>query len=102
MGLQGMINDLLQRCDFAIGSEVGDALDGVKIQRPRSVARMISAAENAPTVYDTLRAEVEQLAASSKAPVLGITGTGGAGKSSWSTNWCAGCCATSPTSKLVW
>ncbi|MBM3433510.1 MAG: methylmalonyl-CoA mutase [Bacteroidetes bacterium] len=82
MGLQGMINDLLERCDFAIGSEVGDALEGVKIQRPRSVARMISAAENAPAVYETMRAEVEALATKSHAPVLGITGTGGAGKSS--------------------
>ena len=82
MGLQGMINDLLQKCDFAIGSEVSDALEGVKNQRPRSVARMISAAENAPDVYETMRAEVEALAAKSHAPVLGITGTGGAGKSS--------------------
>ncbi|MFM8564692.1 MAG: methylmalonyl-CoA mutase family protein [Bacteroidota bacterium] len=82
MGLQGMINDLLAKCDFAIGSEVSDALEGVKMQRPRSVARMISAAENAPVVYETLRAEVEALAAKSHAPVLGITGTGGAGKSS--------------------
>jgi methylmalonyl-CoA mutase len=82
MGLQGMINDLLAKCDFAIGSEVGDAFEGVKMQRPRSVARMISAAENAPEVYETLRAEVEALAAKSHAPVLGITGTGGAGKSS--------------------
>ena len=82
MGLQGMINDLLERCDFAIGSQVEDALEGVKIQRPRSVARMISAAENAPAVYETLRAEVEALAALNQAPVLGITGTGGSGKSS--------------------
>jgi len=82
MGLQGMINDLLQKCDFAIGSEVADSLEGVKIQRPRSIARMISAAENAPAVYETMRAEVEALAAKSHAPVLGITGTGGAGKSS--------------------
>ena len=82
MGLQGMINDLLQKSDFAIGSEVDDALDGVKIQRPRSIARMISAAENAPVVYETLRAEVEQMASANHAPVLGITGTGGSGKSS--------------------
>ena len=82
MGLQGMINDLLQKSDFAIGSEVSDALDGVKIQRPRSIARMISAAENAPDVYETLRTEVEQLASANHAPVLGITGTGGSGKSS--------------------
>ncbi|MGA0109678.1 MAG: methylmalonyl-CoA mutase family protein, partial [Schleiferiaceae bacterium] len=82
MGLQGMINDLLEKCDFAIGSEVADALEGVKIQRPRSVARTISAAENAPEAYETLRAEIEGMASKSKAPVLGITGTGGAGKSS--------------------
>ena len=82
MGLQGMINDLLQKSDFAIGSEVDDALDGVKIQRPRSIARMISAAENAPEVYETLRAEVERMASANHAPVLGITGTGGSGKSS--------------------
>ncbi len=82
MGLQGMINDLLEKCDFAIGSEVSDALEGVKIQCKHSVARTISDAENAPEAYETLRAEIERMASTSKAPVLGITGTGGAGKSS--------------------
>jgi methylmalonyl-CoA mutase len=83
MGLQGMINDLLRRSDRPIGRDAGQAeLEGARRRDPGSIARLISAAENwreeQTALLDGIRAE----AARKKVPVLGITGTGGAGKSS--------------------
>jgi methylmalonyl-CoA mutase len=82
MGLQGMINDLVKQSDFAIG----DALNGeVKIlhkKNPKAIARVISAAENFPEVAKDALATIHNKNKTSKTPVLGITGTGGAGKSS--------------------
>ncbi|EDP71677.1 ribosomal protein L11 methyltransferase [Flavobacteriales bacterium ALC-1] len=82
LGLQGMINDLVQQSDFAIG----DALNGeVKIlheKNPKAIARVISAAENFPEVAKDALETIHNKNKSSNTPVLGITGTGGAGKSS--------------------
>ncbi|WP_431164028.1 hypothetical protein, partial [Flagellimonas beolgyonensis] len=47
---------------------------------PRVIARMISLAENRPEAYSSLAGELPQTL--NPVPVLGITGTGGAGKSS--------------------
>ena len=83
MGLQGMINDLLERSDFATGRDVTDAdLVAARQKDARAIGRIISAAENFPEESADLRARIRDEAASSKTPVLGITGTGGAGKSS--------------------
>lgn len=80
MGLQGMINDLVEQSDFPTGKDVkGCAAD---LRNVQNVARLISAAENFPEESAEELAKVKALAAASKAPVLGITGTGGAGKSS--------------------
>ena len=83
MGLQGMINDLLERSDFATGSDVTDAdLVAARRKDQRSIGRIISAAENFPEDSADLIGRIRAEAAKSKTPVLGITGTGGAGKSS--------------------
>ncbi len=82
MGLQGMINDLLEKADFPLGQSLNGELKSLSVSNPGVVARTISAFENFPEQYGAQMAEVEQLAAGSQAPVLGITGTGGAGKSS--------------------
>ncbi|TXB60064.1 methylmalonyl-CoA mutase family protein [Phaeodactylibacter luteus] len=82
LGLQGMINDLLQQCDFPVGGHLNGELRRFKEKDPHALARMISAAENFP---DDNREWLSQLASEASAkniPVLGITGTGGAGKSS--------------------
>ncbi len=84
MGLQGMIDDLLMKCDYATGNELSGEADRVKDRDVKSIARLISAAENYHDLTETqtaLQAIVAQAAASTT-PVLGITGTGGAGKSS--------------------
>ena len=80
MGLQGMIDDMLQRCDFATVSE-DDALPELRADDARSVARAISLVENFPERHrEPLRERAEPHRQT--VPVLGITGTGGAGKSS--------------------
>ncbi|OOG77060.1 methylmalonyl-CoA mutase family protein [Algoriphagus sp. A40] len=81
MGLQGMINDLVQRCDFPIGDELPEEFSLVK-EHKEHVARAISAFENFPENSKSLLETVRKQSKTSLTPVLGITGTGGAGKSS--------------------
>ncbi|NDD48184.1 MAG: methylmalonyl-CoA mutase, partial [Flavobacteriia bacterium] len=83
MGLQGMINDLLEKCDFPVGDQTEGAVEGALKGEARHLARLISCAENFPEHYETLLPALEKgMPADRKTPVLGITGTGGAGKSS--------------------
>ncbi len=84
LGLQGMINDVLAGCDFEVGqpTEAPGLLEGVKQRQPAAIARAISLVENYPEATEELRAGIAQLAGKRQVPVLGITGTGGAGKSS--------------------
>ena len=106
LGLQGMINDLLEKADFPTGNlsverwkqamdeAYGDVspvnghgtavLHQVK-QRisSRAIARLISAVENVPDLVEPIMEEVHRRQEGlPNPPVLGITGTGGAGKSS--------------------
>lgn len=82
MGLQGMINDVLKKCDFPTGLNINDELEKFKKGDTYAVARLISAAENQAEVSKEWLDSVRAHAKSIKIPVLGITGTGGAGKSS--------------------
>ena len=82
MGLQGMINDLVQRADYAIGDQLSDEIDNLENKNPKAIARIISSAENFPDVAKDTLAAIRKMNADCKTPVLGITGTGGAGKSS--------------------
>ncbi len=80
MGLQGMINDLVQKSDFPTGKDVQDCIKD--LSNVQNIARLISAAENFPKESDKELNAIKKLVDQSKTPVLGITGTGGAGKSS--------------------
>jgi len=82
MGLQGMINDMLEKCDFATGDVIPNGLDGIQKKDPKTIACIISSAENHPEIFATVSKEIAKKADASHPPVLGITGTGGAGKSS--------------------
>ncbi len=82
MGLQGMINDLVQKSDYPVGDTLTDEVLKLKEKNPLAIARLISAAENYADKHQSVLAEAERLAAQSQVPVLGITGTGGSGKSS--------------------
>ena len=82
LGLQGMINDLVQTADYAIGDSLNDEVKTLQEKNPKHIARVISAAENFPEVAKDALSFIEEKNKTSKTPVLGITGTGGAGKSS--------------------
>ena len=76
MGLEGMIEDVVKSCDFSLNGS-GDyktAMTLGEVKDVRTIARKITNVENGISVNEKV--------AESKIPVLGITGTGGAGKSS--------------------
>ncbi len=81
MGLQGMINDLVEKSDFPTGVMAQD-IEKIKQKNINAIARLISAAENNPEKIKEELTGIEVIAKNSDIPVLGITGTGGAGKSS--------------------
>src|SRR5688572_22851938 len=82
MGLQGMINDMLEKCDFPTGKGLNGEVKHLKDQDAKSIARLISAAENFPEEARAILNEIKEQVKTNTTPVLGITGTGGAGKSS--------------------
>ncbi|HEU4915394.1 MAG TPA: methylmalonyl-CoA mutase family protein, partial [Acidimicrobiia bacterium] len=83
LGMQGMVSDMLARSDFATGELGADFdLDQLEPGNTRMLATLISAAENFPEKYQDVFEQIEARAASTAAPVVGITGTGGSGKSS--------------------
>jgi isobutyryl-CoA mutase len=82
LGLQGMINDLVERSDYPT-LDLPSGIDVAKELLNKNVnviARLISLAENRPE--DFHKCFDASLAKNSRTPVLGVTGTGGAGKSS--------------------
>lgn len=83
LGLQGMINDVIQQSDTAPPQTLGaDIATHVQQRNPLAVAQAITLVENNPDAAASLLAELRADAAAKNIPVLGITGTGGAGKSS--------------------
>jgi len=84
MGLQGMINDLVRQSDFPIpsfkepkGKKIGQYL---KERNANAIARLITLAENRHEEFTKIFSGLTR--SKSTVPVLGVTGTGGAGKSS--------------------
>jgi isobutyryl-CoA mutase len=83
LGLQGMVADMISRSDFPTGQLPDDFdLNGLGASDRRGIATLISAAENYGEKYADVFEEVERRARTSSTPVVGITGTGGSGKSS--------------------
>jgi isobutyryl-CoA mutase len=80
MGLQGMINDLVQKSDFPLGKLVYKTIPSREDKM--SIARIISAAENFPEESQSFLEDIRKISSECNTPVLGVTGTGGAGKSS--------------------
>ena len=84
MGLQGMIGEMLMRCDrdlSALAPKTVAAIEGHGEMNWRALAQLITALENG-SVDAALVQALRQAAQDKRVPVLGITGTGGAGKSS--------------------
>ncbi|MFI5171318.1 MAG: methylmalonyl-CoA mutase family protein [Chitinophagales bacterium] len=82
MGLQGMINDLVEKSDFATGIHLNGEINKLGIKDWGSIAKLISAVENNTPDAENIMTQVQVMIKENNTPVLGITGTGGAGKSS--------------------
>ncbi|MBR9917530.1 methylmalonyl-CoA mutase family protein [bacterium] len=82
MGLQGMINDLVEQSDFPTGYALNGELLDFRKKDKMSIAKVISAAENFADLHKDAFEQIKSEASEISTPVLGITGTGGAGKSS--------------------
>ena len=81
LGLQGMINDMVERCDEDLSARAPRDLGAVKSGDRRALARLLTALENG-AADPVLRTQVLKEAAAVAVPTLGVTGTGGSGKSS--------------------
>src|SRR5262245_39939511 len=81
MGLQGMINDILARCDEDLSRYAPRDLAAIKTGNRRALARLLTALESG-AADPLLRAQMLKEAGAVAVPTLGITGTGGSGKSS--------------------
>ena len=84
MGLQGMIGEMVMRCDKDISGYAPKKIEAIQGQTEaawRALAQLITALENGQADAKLVKA-IQTAAAAKKTPVLGITGTGGAGKPS--------------------
>ncbi|WP_436497649.1 fused isobutyryl-CoA mutase/GTPase IcmF [Actinokineospora sp. HUAS TT18] len=81
LGLAKMINSMIQACDTDPATVAPATADALLAGDQRTLARAITQIE-AGTLDDTVRAAIADAAAARHVPVLGITGTGGSGKSS--------------------
>ena len=85
LGLVGMILSMIQQCDTDLSSYAPTKLEtltsGSMVERQRPLAQLITALENGKA-EPKLKAALHQAADTITIPVFGITGTGGAGKSS--------------------
>src|SRR5574343_1293401 len=84
MGVQGMLGEMVMRCDRSLSTHAPSTVAAIQGQTEpawRALAQLITALDNGDADA-ALRAAVREAAAASTAPVVGITGTGGAGKSS--------------------
>lgn len=107
MGLQGMINYLIKKCDFSTHknhleldavavnangngnievdnkfNQNEDILNKVLHKDWEAIGRLISISENYPEEYDKIKDKISAASVDFNIPILGITGTGGSGKSS--------------------
>ena len=82
MGLQGMISDMIRTADRNLAAELPADLEELFQGKPRALARVITGLEN-ETLPEALQKQLASRATQNDSvPVLGITGTGGSGKSS--------------------
>ncbi|MGG6433165.1 fused isobutyryl-CoA mutase/GTPase IcmF [Anoxybacillus sp. D401a] len=86
-GLQGMINIMMEECDFPTVREITDEVERLANGDVQAVARLITVCENRVNDHSEVAAATEVAlqrvkAMAKRVPVVGITGTGGAGKSS--------------------
>jgi isobutyryl-CoA mutase len=85
-GLQGMVNHMVESMDYPTVNKGDIHIKDLSPENKLLVARLISAVELAKAEgnanIEQIRAEVQEISGNRKTPVIGITGTGGSGKSS--------------------
>ena len=81
MGLTGMVSHLVRESDFKLVQEL-PSIELLASGDFRALATMITAVENYPDLSGPILKEIRKLRTCREVPVLGVTGTGGAGKSS--------------------
>lgn len=83
MGLQGMINELIKSCDYSNSNSIHpESIANLNKKNPGFVARVISILENEGEYAEAFEKAIDKIDPGKIIPILGITGTGGAGKSS--------------------
>ncbi len=86
LGLQGMINNMVEKMDFPTVRDYNFDTDSLSVSNKLFLAKIITAIENPEHIsaesLDELKSKISSRAKAGKTPVIGITGTGGAGKSS--------------------
>jgi len=82
LGLQGMINEVVELSDFPTGKDIKITKADILKGDYHAIAQLISAAENHHSEVKNLLSELIDGCRENSTPVVGITGTGGAGKSS--------------------
>src|SRR5690606_35079270 len=82
MSLQGMINDMVEKADYPTGKNIYGEVNQIEEKFKPAIARLISAAENYMDDSREVLDVIDKKANEVTSPVFGITGTGGAGKSS--------------------
>lgn len=82
LGLQGMINEVVRQSDYPTGKQIVNLEKPLSPSDHKEIANLISAAENYPAILKPVLKKLKESCSKSPTPVVGITGTGGAGKSS--------------------
>ena len=96
LGLQGMIDDLLQRCDYATESSLDRDVERLAARDPGAIGRLISLAENRPEEVPALKASPRGRPAA-RSPCSASRARAAAARARSSTSSCAATCSTSPT-----
>ncbi|WP_431876624.1 fused isobutyryl-CoA mutase/GTPase IcmF [Amycolatopsis sacchari] len=81
LGLPGMINLMIRECDFDLAARQSGSPEDLLAGDVRTLARVITQLQ-AGVLGEDWRARIAEAATNRSVPVLGITGTGGSGKSS--------------------
>ncbi len=86
MGIQGMINHMIKQMDFSTIKKDGFDFDSLTTDNKYMIANLITAVEQAKARENgdltKIKPELRKKIGNRKTPIIGITGTGGAGKSS--------------------
>ncbi|MFA8299885.1 MAG: methylmalonyl-CoA mutase family protein [Hyphomicrobiales bacterium] len=82
LGLQGMINEAIKACDFPLPHNIPNSIEALNVNNWKLIAELISLYENQHPAANDFYSSIQKRSQSSNTPILGVTGTGGAGKSS--------------------